>query len=211
MRLAVSVEGRTEEEFVKRVLSRHLRTHGIEAKPVILGRARGRGRGGNVSAERLAREMADLSGSFGAVTSLVDYYGFRDQGRKTVGELEEELRSRIGRLRGRRGAGRILPYVQRHEFEGLLFSDVSEFGYPATFPDGCVAALRTVRARFRSPEDIDDGVRTAPSKRIAEVIPNYDKVLYGPMLAGRIGLDRIRAECRRFDAWVTDLEALGSE
>lgn len=39
-RLAVSVEGRTEEEFIKHLLAPHLESYGIEVIPILLGRAR---------------------------------------------------------------------------------------------------------------------------------------------------------------------------
>ena len=56
IRLAISVEGQTEEEFVKDFLADHLRESGVEPTPILLGRARGRSGGGNVSAERLVVE-----------------------------------------------------------------------------------------------------------------------------------------------------------
>ena len=72
-------------------------------------------------------------------------------------------------------------------------------------------ALRTVREQFETPEDINDNCETAPSKRIARVIPRYKKVLHGAMLARRIGVYGIRAQCPRFDAWLTRLESLDGE
>ena len=61
IRLAISVEGQTEEEFSKELLTTHLLSHGIAAQPILLGRARGHGHGGgNVSVGRLAAEMAFL-------------------------------------------------------------------------------------------------------------------------------------------------------
>ena len=100
IRLAVSVEGRTEEEFVKAMLADHLRGRGVEPTPILIGRARGGSGGGNVSVERLVPEMRDLYWSFDAVTSLVDFYGFRGRGdRETADELEERLgRAAPGRL-----------------------------------------------------------------------------------------------------------------
>lgn len=53
IRLAISVEGRTEEEFVKNVLADHLRESEVVSTPILLGRARGRADGGNVSVDRL--------------------------------------------------------------------------------------------------------------------------------------------------------------
>ena len=75
IRVAIAVEGRTEEEFVKNVLADHLRTRDVEPTPVLLG-----GRGGRVTVERLASEMAKLFWAFDRVTSIVDFYGFRGNG-----------------------------------------------------------------------------------------------------------------------------------
>ena len=208
-RLAVSVEGQTEEEFVKQVLAEHLRERRVESTPILLGRARGGGSGGNVSSDRLVAEMAYLYCSFDAVTSLVDFYGFREKGDKAVQDLEKELLAGIaGRVGGHWNARKVVPYVQRHGFEGLLFSDVEVFATQIDFPQDCVPALRTVREQFTTPEDVNDHYETAPSKRIASVIPRYRKVLHGAVLAGKIGLDRIRAQCPRFSAWLTRLESL---
>ena len=206
IRLAISVEGPTEEEFVKQFLADHLRERGVEPTPILLGRARGRSAGGNVSVERLVSEMTHLR-HFDAVTSLVDFYGFRHKGDKTVDELEEYLRQKLSHLWHPK---RVLPYVQRHEFEGLLFSDVSVFADLVDAPDGSVEALQNIRSQFQTPEDINDNKDTAPSKRIKKIIPRYDKRVNAPLLAVEIGLDKIRTECPRFNDWVTSLESLGS-
>ena len=209
IRLAISVEGQTEEEFSKDVLTTHLRSHGVEAQPVLLGRARGHGAGvgGNVSVGRLASEMAHLYRSFDAVTSLVDFYGFRDKRDKTAEELEalvrEEVQQKIGW-----GQDRVLPYVQKHEFEGLLFSNVGAFSVLIDARPESVDLLSNIRAGFATPEDINDNKATAPSRRIKEVIPRYRKRLHGPLVAMEIGLGAIRAECPRFDEWISSLESL---
>ena len=207
IRLAISVEGPTEEEFVKDFLADHLRERGVEPIPILLGSARGGYAGGNVSAERLVSEMAHLFHSFDAVTSLVDFYGFRNKGNRTVDELEEYLRQKLSHLWHPK---KMIPYVQLHEFEGLLFSDVSVFAGLIEAPDGSVEALQKIRSQFQTPEDINDNKDTAPSKRIKKVIPQYDKRVYAPLLAVEIGLNKIRAECPRFNDWVTSLESLGS-
>lgn len=208
IRLAISVEGPTEEEFSKNVLTTHLRAHGIEAQPVVLGSARSRGAGGgNVSVGRLASEMAYLYRSFDAVTSLVDFYGFRDKRDQTAEELEalvrEEVQQKIGW-----NQDRVLPYVQKHEFEGLLFSDAGAFSALVDAPVESVDLLRNIRAGFATPEDINDNKATAPSRRIKELIPHYRKPLHGPLVAIEIGLRAIRAECPRFNEWITHLESL---
>ena len=82
------VEGSTEVEFVKRVMARPLSDHGVLATPVSMG--------GNVTRDRMARELANLFRSFDWVTSFVDYYGFRDKADLTVDRLERTVEEAVG-------------------------------------------------------------------------------------------------------------------
>ena len=199
----MAVEGKTEVEFVKGVLAPALGEVGVAATPVSMD--------GNVTRDRMAREVANLFWSFDVVTSFVDFYGFRDKGDLNVEQLEQEVdqavQSRIGK---RYDASRVVVYVQRHEFEGLLFSDVDGFRDAGLAVDeGCLARLRGVRQRFPTPEDINDDGVTAPSKRILELIPDYRKRRDGPLVAENVGLAAMRTECRRFGRWMDRLEGLG--
>lgn len=159
--------------------------------------------GGNVTIDRLAKEMRHLRESFDAVTSLVDFYGFRGKKAMSPDDLIQAIRRTIGRVSDPWS----FPYVQVHEFEGLLFSHVDAF--KILFGDVSVAHLKSVRFAFETPEDINDSSATAPSKRIGRLIQTYRKRLHGPVLAERIGVERIRKECPRFDAWLRRLESLG--
>ena len=202
-RLAVSVEGQTEEAFVNRVLAPHLLNCGVYAKPILIGR-----RGGNMTVEGLAGDMARLLFTFDRVTSLVDFYGFRDKGSASPDELEQRIMEAIGhRIARSWNQSRVIPYVQRHEFEGLLFSDVTAFARVVSAPDAVVERLRAIRYLSSTPEEINDHRDTAPSKRIAAVMPRYNKVVDGSLVAEATGLDVIRSECPRFNAWVTHLES----
>ena len=92
--------------------------NGVAPTPFLISQ-----RGGNVTVERLALDLANSSWDFDFVTSLVDFYGFRDRG---PGEDADALESRIDKAVDRRigrnwNQSRVFPYVQRHEFEGLLF------------------------------------------------------------------------------------------
>ena len=141
------------------------------------------------------------------MTSLVDFYGFRGRESETVEELEGLL---IQRIRGEvPDEGNAIPYVQKYEFEGLLFSDVTAFRAVTRVSDRCISALREVRARFPTPEDIDDNPYTTPAKRIVGAIPHYRKRVHGPLVAREIGLAAIREQCPRFNGWVRHLETLG--
>ena len=160
IRLAISVEGQTEEDFVKSVLADHLRMKEVETTPILLGRARGTGDGGNVRVEPLTKEMVVLRQSFDAVTSLVDFYGFRDKGIWAVEELEELLAQKTRQKTS--GPKAVIPYVQKHEFEGLLFSDVKAFEGIVRVSNQNLEQLRKIRSQFPTPEDINDNPATAP-------------------------------------------------
>ena len=204
IRLAISVEGETEEAFVRDILTDHLRKSQVEPIPILLG--------GNVTVAKLAYEMANLFWSFDYVTFLVDLYGFKKKGTKSLEQLELDLWEEINRKIGRSwDQSRVFPYIQRHEFEGLLFSNVDAFATAVNATSECVQGLRQVRSQFGTPEDIDDGIFTAPSKRILKLMPNYHKNVHGVDVATEIGLQVICCQCPGFNKWMTKLESLAVE
>jgi hypothetical protein len=142
-------------------------------------------------------------------TTMIDLYalpgdfpGFEDCAKlsQTV-DRAECLEQRLAQDLDHR---QFIPYIQLHEFEALLFSDVSQF--EIDFP-GAIEKLKTIRGQFQTPEEIDDGPDTAPSKRILKVLPDYEKPVSGPAIAKRIGLSTLRRECRHFDRWIERIEA----
>ena len=204
IRLAIAVEGETEERFVKDVLASHLLQFGIFPTPKLLG--------GRINADRVVAYMANLFWDFGRVTSLVDFYGFRGKGTDTVGQLEQRVFNQVDARIGRSwDQSRVFPYVQMHEFEGLLFTDVEAFAAVPGATSVKIESLRTIRSSFQTPEDINDSSECAPSRRIKSLLPRYQKVVHGPSLAADIGLDAIRGQCPRFDGWLSRLEALGGD
>ena len=199
--LAIAVEGETEEAFVNKVLADVLQRRGVDPTPILLG--------GDVRVERVAAEMAKLYWSFDFVTSLVDFYGFRGKSTETREELEQLILQAVGHEIHRAwNESRVFPYVQQYEFEGLLFSDVTTFATSPDAPDGCVEQLRWIRSQFKTPEDINDSWETAPSKRVMSVIPRYNKVVNGSLIAEAIGWDIIRDGCPRFNDWLSHVELL---
>ena len=208
IRIAIVTEGPTEAEFVKQVLADHLRERGILPIPILP--RRGSSGGGDVSVDRLVSRMAPLFYSHDAVTSLVDFYGFKKKGDKTTNELQEELTRRISeKLEKHWHSEMVFPYVQKHEFEGLLFSNVKAFAKVPSVSEECVKELHKIRQQFKNPEEINDNKETAPSKRIKKLIPRYNKKVHSYLIAAETGLEAIRAECPLFDGWMTRLESLG--
>ena len=203
IRVAILVEGQTEGEFIKRILYGHLYERGVLVHDRDLQ--------GGVSVHKMAREMCHYCSSFNVVTSLVDYYGFRGKGDATVMDLEKRVRAEVENRIPVGGMCKIYPYLQQHEFEGLLFSNVKAFEQLPSVTAATVQRLRRVRNRFPTPEDINDSSVSAPSKIIKRIIPTYQKVVNGADLAEWITLADIRRECKRFDTWMNVLESLGEE
>ena len=69
-------------------------------------------------------------------------------------------------------------------------------------------SLVSIRTSFKSPEHINDGQDTAPSKRLLGLYPVYDNVAFGPRIVQAIGIKKLRQECIHFDDWLMKLEAL---
>ncbi len=74
-----------------------------------------------------------------------------------------------------------------------------------------ISALQKIVDEIQSPELIDDGQQTAPSKRIIAQFSQYNdlKTTVGTQMAERIGLENIRSKCPHFRAWIDRLEKLG--
>jgi hypothetical protein len=110
------------------------------------------------------------------------------------------------------GFPRFVPYLQLHEFEALVLVDASvlklEFIEQHKHVDRLIAEIAGVN---KPPEEIDEGRKTAPSKRIISHLPQYDrrKADAGSSAAQAIGLPRLCEACPHFGSWVKSLEKLG--
>ncbi len=228
IRLHFIVEGQTEEGFVNQMLAPSLASNDIvcDARRVATGRKRGvTYRGGATGYSQIANDltlwMKQDSKPDSWFTTMLDLYGlpsdFPGLGEHPPGAsgtgraiaLESRLADDIaGRLGPTPVAQRLVPYIQVHEFEALLFSDPAAFDL--CFPDQDISpAIGTIRSAHATPEDINDGAATAPSKRIARICRDYAKVADGVVIAGHIGLPAIRLACPHFNAWFERLLGLG--
>lgn len=224
-RLLIHVEGETEETFVNEVLSPYLYGCGytkISAR--LVGNARQRDRRGGIRAWSAVR--SDILNHLKEdpeclATTMVDYYGLPRTGDKAwpgreraaglpfpqkALTVEQNLRSDLTTVMGAGfNPNRFIPFVIMHEFEGLLFSDCGAFSRGIGKP-GLQANFQAISDEFSTPEEINDSSLTAPSKRVLELIPNYQKPLLGVLAVIEIGLDAIRAKCPHFNDWLTRLE-----
>jgi len=217
-RVLISVEGQTEETFVREILAAYLWELNVDPNPVIVSTKKvkqgNKFKGGLTSYARVRNEISRLITDTNAVaiTTMYDLYklptDFPGYSTRPAGDcftkathLENEFQHEISHPRFK-------PYLQVHEFEALLF--VNPEITARMFPEANkVRELFEIKRGFNSPEEINDGETTAPSKRILQLFPNYDKPLYGSLIAIEVGLENIRAECQHFNEWLTWLEGLG--
>ena len=199
VRLAVSVEGQTEEHFVKTVIAPYLQSLCIYAQPILLGKT-----GGNVSLPRIEKDLNLLANNFNKVTTLYDFYGFSD---KEDGETKGSLEQKITNCVATSLRNKIIPYIQMFEFEGLLFSSPEAIESNISQTGIAVWAKNILQEFQNNPEKINDSFQTAPSKRLANKA-NYIKTIHGPNICKEIGLDVLRQKCLGFNNWLSSLEAL---
>ena len=104
---------------------------------------------------------------------------------------------------------RFTPYLQLHEFEGLLFNDIDIFWNQIPREDLVdIEELKKTFSDYPNPEMINNNKETSPSHRLARIIRGYNKVIHGDIISEAIGLTRIRKKCPRFNAWITRLEKI---
>ncbi len=103
---------------------------------------------------------------------------------------------------------RFIPYLQLHEFEGLLFNNIQIFydQVPEAELIG-IEELKRTFADYDNPEMINNDRETSPSYRLKRIIKGYNKVLYGHYLAEAIGIGQIRAKSPRFNRWIESIVA----
>lgn len=230
IRLHIVVEGQAEEGFVSEVLAPELATSNIfvDCHSITTGRKKGRlFRGGWDSYGKLQRDlirwMKEDRHPDSYFSTMVDLYrlpkdfpGLADcqkvqQAPARVECLEARLAEDIRNEFGEDMAyQRLVPYVQLHELEALLFSDVSKFEH--AFPDhlDVIPKLEAIRKSAGGPEEIDNGENTAPSKRILNLLPGYVKTVSGLLILKEIGLAVLRKQCPHFDAWIVRLLSLAA-
>lgn len=218
IRIHVICEGHTEEMFVNELLVPHMISRGISIIPAKIGKPGHKG--GNVNYQRLLTDLKNrlLGDKSCHCTTLIDYYALpnefpgkrdsekqrnsKDKLKLVIEALYKKINLDIGEA-----STRFIPYIQLHEFEGLLFSSPESLAASLKQPS-LLAEFHKIRSSFTNPEEINDSPVTAPSKRIQSLYSGYDKPVHLLLAANNIGLRVIRQECSLFDCWIKKLEAL---
>lgn len=223
-RLYLFAEGRAEQTFADTVLKAHLAEHGVYMpKPVLIAHAhkrhrthRGGGRRFRPMQNDICRFLKQESANDVFFTSMIDLYALHSgfPGAEEAEKLRDDPYQRIVALEEswarETNDPRFIPHIQLHEYEAYLFVDISTLSFYYEDQKRAIEKLKNIADCVASPELIDDGQHSAPSKRIIDQVPRYehDKATVGVQAAQRIGLSKIRGKCPHFSRWVEQLEGL---
>ncbi|HWO19954.1 MAG TPA: DUF4276 family protein [Kofleriaceae bacterium] len=214
----VLVEGQTEEQFVTQVLQPYLWAKtALWLTPRILVtklvKSGPNFKGGILNFNQVQRDLSRLQQDHdvAVITTLFDYYGLPSHFPGMASRPDGTPRQRVDHVQSAFAAAvgdpRFLPFLALHEFEAWLFCDLGE-RVRWIYEGGDVEMLRAVRQSVTTPEEINEGYHTAPSRRVMAACPGYQKTLHGPLAVMEIGIDAIRAQCPHFNEWLVRLEVI---
>jgi len=213
----ISVEGETEEGFVRDVLTPHLAQFQLHLIYTLLTTkiADVAKKGGFPKYDKVKKQVQSLLKikQAIAVTTMYDLYALpkdfpgvatkpNGTGHDKVKYLEQAFEKDIS-------DSRFHPYLQLHEFEAFLFVNPEITAQELSLAKVEAGKLAAIRRKFNSPEDINDDPTTRPSARILTLKPSYEKPIEGVIVTTTVGLEAIRQSCPHFNEWLTWLESLG--
>jgi len=226
-RLYLFAEGQTEQTFADTLIKPQLAQYEVFMhNPILIAHAKKKGkvhRGGGRNYVPMKNDITCLLKQEKApdvfFTTMIDLYAIHPDfpGLAESESMRQDPLQRVEFLEQRFaediGDARFIPYIQLHEYEAYLFSAPKCFEDLYAGRTKEIEALRTIASQYQTPELINDGPQTAPSKRIIAQFPDYGKAKsnFGPQLAEKIGLQVIRSKCYHFDKWLSRLESLNGE
>lgn len=205
-------EGPTEEEFVNQILRPYFNSHQIyDVRPILMTTSKGH-KGGDVKYDRLKFNIDKLLKREKdiIVSMFIDYFRLRNDfpeyeaakekhnKMQKVDFLEQALADAVKNPR-------FIPYIQLHEFEGLLFASKTGFEFLPDLKQASLNNLLLAVNEKENPEELNDGELTVPSKRLQLLIPGYRKTFHGPLIAEINQIDVVLERCSRFKTWVETL------
>lgn len=221
----VVVEGLTEQLFVRDVLAPEMASKNIFLYHVLIGKPGHKG--GDIRFDRAENDIGALLKQRGDsfVTTMFDYFRI-DSKWPGKNEIIKKIQNGISLSSIDKAtiiesatynkivenfpecapANRFIPYIEMHEFEAILFSNIEILAAKLGIN---VSKINEIMEKYNNcPEEINDEPSNAPGKRIEALSTGYRKVVMGKSISQAIGIKNIRLRCPNFNKWVTRLEQL---
>lgn len=217
-RVVIVVEGQTEQEFVNQCIAPYMfHKYGIPSVSARLIGTPGH-KGGAVKYIRLKKDLDILIRENDTIIStFIDFFKLGNDFPETTScQTHKDISQRITcleqALADATNSRFFIPYIQKYEFEALLFS--SESGFRKYFGQNGCKELEEVNRQFANPEDINS--TQPPSYRLVDIVGRhenfaYRKVLYGNILALEIGIEIMMIRCSRFADWIARLGHMAAQ
>ncbi len=170
--LIVSVEGRTEQHFIKRILGPYLALSNVYVTPIFLDKSRQRG--GDVKFSRakndIGRHLKQRADTW--ISLMIDHYGIKpdwpgyedskiqaDHSRKAE-TMNQATADQVAELFPEHNSGRrFIPYVSMYETESLYFGDPECLTHKLGAQR---SAIDAIRGECGEPEKINDHLGPHP-------------------------------------------------
>ncbi len=224
IQIYVIVEGKSEERFVKEILTDYLvnKNIGIVAEKVITGKnsngkaCKGGGNSYRIYKNYIIERIKQYSNQNNFYFStMIDYYAIPGDFPKLkeaakIKNIYDKINFLEERFEEDIGFKNFIPYLQLHEFETLCFSDINAI--QETFFD--MDMLENIRKDIKNYENIElinDSKETAPSKRLDRYTNGLycqAKVSTGLNILKQIDIEVLRQKCQHFDDWLKKMEGL---
>jgi hypothetical protein len=210
-RVIFIVEGDTEISFIQKCIMPYLYQKGftnpMNAQKIITNRKKNK-KGGNVAFDYLKNDIERVAATRNVlITTFLDFFrlptdfpGYTTDSLK-IEQIEEAVRENISSIIDR---ANFLPYIQRHEIEALMYTNMDGFNYVVDKEES-LNKLKEIINQYANPEDINSGSEIAPSKRLMKIFP-YQKTTDGEIILEALPIDDIRSKCPRFNEWLENLE-----
>jgi hypothetical protein len=204
--LYIIVEGQTEEEFVKQLITPFSKQNWyIQPIKITTNRNIGK-RGGFTTYRQLKDDIAILlkTSQEKRITTFVDFFRIpKDvpnyENCSSIRNADNQVECLENAIKDDINHPSFFPYIQKFEFEALLFS--SNKAFENNYGEKIAKETARIIKKYLNPEDINDSPNTSPSNRIKAIIPSYNKPNEGNKLALEIGIQTILEKCPRFKIW----------
>lgn len=207
--LVFIVEGDCEEYLINKKVIPYLYLHlppgkawTMNAQKIITNRS-AHIRGGNVSYSYLKNDIERTSKQNNGdvlITTFLDFFRLPTDfpGYKTgdINQIEDAVRKDNPDID-------LLPYIQKYEFETLLFADREALAIVIDDPKA-LKKVDEILSEYTDIEDINSSPEKAPSKRLMKIF-DYNKTADSSIILDFLDMQTILVKCQRFKSWIGTL------
>lgn len=221
-RINIICEGATEDRFIEKVLVPYMKNFDIVVKSRLVTTNRKKGIAGGMTSYsrckddlmRWKKENSNDTYCDHYYSTMIDLYKLptdfpgvkkhagQTDSMKRVLSIEDSFLKDIK-------WDNFIPYIQLHEFESLVFANLSALinDYPEKSSQINLLKKQLIDCNDE-PEKVNSRPQQSPSKRIEQAIGKYNKVKSGPMVAAKAGIDVLADRCPHFAEWIERLKLL---